>query len=93
MQFRQLHSQGQSQACAPEPPGKAVIDLPEQFQRLADLISGHPDPRIPHPKAQAFSIGLGLRADLDPAPWRGELDRVRQEIDKDLLELGLVSIN
>jgi hypothetical protein len=93
MQFRQLHSQGQSEARAPEPAGKAVIDLPEQFQRLADLIAGHSDPGVLDPKAQAFSIRLGLRADLDPAPWRGKLDRVRQEIDQDLLELGLISIN
>ena len=44
--------------------GKAVIDLAEKFERPANLIAGHPDACIPHPKAKALSIGLGLNDHL-----------------------------
>src|SRR5271157_2800838 len=93
VQFRKLHGQGQPQSCAFEPAGKAVIDLPEELQRPADLIAGHSYTRVSNPKAQAISIGFGLRADLNLAPWRRKLDRVRKQIDKDPLQLGFVSIN
>lgn len=93
MQFGKLHRKWQPQTGALKAAGKAVIDLAEKFERLANLIAGHPDACVPHPKAKASSIGLGLGADRNPTARRRKLDRIRKKIDKDLLELGSVSSN
>ena len=64
MQFGKLHRKGQPQTGALKAAGKAVIDLAEKFERPANLVAGHLDACVPHPKAKALSIGLGLNDHL-----------------------------
>src|SRR5207247_5212084 len=73
----------------PEPgparaPGDRVVQLLERLEQAREVFLADADARVRHP--HAHGLRLGLHADEHPA-LRRELDRVRQEVQEDLLHL------
>src|SRR5437773_1262052 len=76
----------------PEPgpagaPRDRIVQLLERLEQARQVLRADADPRVRHPHAHGFR--LGLHADEHPA-LRREFDRVRQQIEEDLLHLGAV---
>ena len=92
MHFRQPYGERKPQPRPFEPARKAVVDLPEEFERLADFVAGHSYPRVSDRKTQT-SLRIRGGRDIDAAAGRGELDRVGQKINQDLLDLVFVGID
>jgi len=67
------------------PPAQRTVDLLETGQRLWDIFHGDPDTGIYNLQHEA-AIGLVPGPDRNRAAGFGELDRVRQQVDENLLE-------
>src|SRR4030095_8149654 len=65
-----------------------VANLAELLEDRRLVLGGNPDPRIADCDLDCSIREPGLEA--DPAPFRGELDRVGEEVEQDLLDLALV---
>ena len=87
MQFDQSLRQRQTEAYPVMFPGEAVADLAERRQRYRYLVGRHADAGIFDAERNA-PVNTLLDRESHLAAGRGELDRVGQQIDEDLGQLG-----
>src|SRR5437763_6755033 len=87
LQFDQRLGQRQAEAGALIAAGQLVVDLLEWREGDRDLVRRHADPGIADGDGDLLGIDR-LDRDRDGAFRLGELDRVRQQVQKNLTQLG-----
>jgi hypothetical protein len=85
LELGELARDGQAEARPSEPAGSAALDLLEALEHELSLVRGDAGPTVCHLDANAIGP-LGKRHADAPA-CRGELERVRKEVEDDALHL------
>ena len=85
--FGQGPANGQPQAGAFKAAGGGAVRLPELVKDMGQRLRGDAHAGIPDDKAHPVSRRLHRKFDLPPV---GELHRVGQEVDEDLLQLVFI---
>jgi hypothetical protein len=91
MAFGQLNCERQTEPGPIKAPGKAAIHLPERLNCVPDVLSRHSNSRVFDLQAQSVFVLSSSEGDRS-AGW-GELDRIRQQIDDNLLEFRFISVD
>src|SRR5712692_10892103 len=90
VQLDELATERQAQA-GPFLLRRARPDLAELLEDDALIFRGDTNPGVPH--RYLHTSVPRRRLNRDPTPFRGELDRIRQEIQQDLLDLPLIRLD
>src|SRR5579859_94755 len=89
VQFDEAAGERQAQPGAGVAPRQRAVDLDERIEDPVEIAFGDADAAVGHDQLQAL-VGPGNRADADPSAGRRELDRVGDQVQQHLLELGLI---
>src|SRR5690348_8941070 len=84
VQFDELTADGEAEARAAEAPRDRRIGLIEGLGQVSHDLGRHADAGVRYPDGET-AVGGRLDSDRHPAARRRELDRVRQDIEQDLL--------
>src|SRR5690349_13564164 len=89
VQLDELLRQGQPEAGALLLPRLVAPHLAKLLEDSRLVFGGNPDTGIGDRGLDQAVLPASLQA--DPAPLRGELDRIRQEVEEDLFDLAFVA--